>query len=119
MSGRCLEGVWKDLEGVWKDLEGVWKVSGGCLEGVWKVSGGCLAVYETVSSGFFVNVNFVRVLAFEPIPNQVRLRDLSYFRHSSSSKVTSCHENKIRGKLAPQRFRYQKLASFRKKNGKL
>ena len=27
----------------------------------------------------------------------------------------SCHENKIRGKLAPQRFRYQKLASFRKK----
>ena len=48
MSGRCLEGVLKNLEGIWRAsevcLDCDWKVSGRCLEGVWKVCGWCFRI---------------------------------------------------------------------------
>ena len=59
-------------------------------------------------------MNLVRVLAFEPIPNQVRLRDYAILDIRLRLKLRHAMKVIIRVKLVPPRFRYQKLASLKK-----
>ena len=56
------------------------------------------SVIDTVSRKFYVNKNLVRILAFGPIPTQVRFRDVAIL--DIRLRVKLCHVMKIKSVLS-------------------